>query len=504
MFYVQQDLPDLCQIYQYSDFYVKGDCMILVHSGVTAGIEGFLIDVEVDIRPGLPGFEIVGLPSKTVRESRERVRSALLNSGFKFPAQKVIVNLAPAHYPKDGALFDLPIALGILAHQGVLPPSVFRHAIFAGELSLSGRLKRINGVLSLAKLAAASSLGFIFPAANASEAALIQGNRYYLADSLLHAIDILAGRAAPSLYPQGKLPKHQEWVGKEIKGQQLAKRALEIAAHGGHHIMLIGPPGVGKTLLATAARHLLPPLSHEEILVVNKIYEAAGVLGSQGSPITERPFRTPHHSISQAGLVGSKSGRPGEITLAHLGVLLLDEFPEFNQGALQGLREPLDHKKIQLSRAEHTITYPADFWLIATANPCPCGYFGSEVRLCTCSTRDINRYRRKLRGPLLDRFDIFTYLSPLTEQELRQATIPWPQRGTRGQNGKRQVPAATSEALDFLYQAQQKLELSVRGFEKTRKLAGTIAELDGDARIQTRHMAEALQYRFENYRYLFG
>lgn len=484
--------------------------MIVVQSGVVAGIEGLLIDVEVDVRPGLPGFEIVGLPSKTVRESRERVRSALRNSGFKFPAQKVIVNLAPAHYPKDGALFDLPIALGILAHQGILPTHVFDHAIFAGELSLNGNLKRVSGVLSLAELAARRNCQIVLPKENEAEAALVVGDHCLLSPSLNDLLEVLQGRRKrPStVAPRGLAS--QVFHPKEIKGQAQAKRALELAAHGGHHIMLIGPPGVGKTMLASTARYLLSPPTHEEILVINKIHEAASPGASRTSPLTERPFRVPHHSISQAALIGSKNGRPGEITLAHCGILLLDEFPEFNQGALQGLREPLDHKEVQISRAEHVLTFPADFWLIATANPCPCGYLGSSIRTCTCSGRDLNRYRRKLRGPLLDRFEMFTYLSPLSEAELRQKTIPWPEKRTQGTKGHlshkqntRQASRISPEALDFLHRAQESMELSVRGFENTRRLAGTIASFDGADVISPKHMGEALQYRFESYRDVF-
>ncbi len=473
--------------------------MILVQSGVVAGIEGFIIDVEVDVRPGLPGFEIVGLPSKTVRESRERVRSALRNSGFKFPAQKVIVNLAPAHYPKDGALFDLPIALGILAHQGIIHPSVFEAAIFVGELSLSGTIKRISGVLSLAQLALECGHKIILPQDNQGEAVLIKGNHFLLAHSLNQLLGLLKGELVSPQYPCPK-PLSTTFSGASIKGQAQAKRALEIAALGKHHIMLIGPPGVGKSLLATNSKYLLPPPSHDEILTINKVYEAAGLVNGE-TPMTERPFRAPHHSISQAALIGSKNGRPGEITLAHLGVLLLDEFPEFNQGTLQALRGPLDSRQVQISRAEHKLEYPADFWLIATANPCPCGYLGSSTRLCTCSGRDLSRYRRKLRGPLLDRFDLFCYLSPLSEQELRAKTSPWPLRPREegANNEKTPAPAIHTEAEDFLHQAQGKLGLSVRGFENTKKIAQTIASLEGSSRVSPLHMAEALQYRFESH-----
>lgn len=474
--------------------------MILVKSGVVAGIKGFFIDVEVDVRPGLPGFEIVGLPSKTVRESRERVRSALRNCGFKFPAQKVIVNLAPAHYPKDGALFDLPIALGVLAHQGVLNPKFLENSLFAGELSLNGRLKRISGVLSLAQLASEHHFRIILPKENQDEAALMDRDDLLLADSLQELLQYLTGKAVPLQQSTLALPKAMPFQGHIIKGQAQAKRALEIAAHGRHHIMLLGPPGVGKTLLASHARHLLPPLSYSEIVILNKIYEAAGLLNDQSKPLTERPFRTPHHSVSQAALVGSKNGRPGEITLAHLGVLLLDEFPEFNQGALQGLREPLDHKEVQIARAEHTLTYPADFWLIGTANPCPCGYLGSSVRLCTCSSRDLNRYRRKLRGPLMDRFDLFCYLSPLSEYELRKKTFPWPNI-TKGMDSSFPFEDLDvgSEAKDFLHHAGETLGLSVRGFENTLGVAKTIASLDGASIINQIQVAEALQYRLESH-----
>lgn len=476
--------------------------MILVHSGVVAGIEGFLIEVEVDVRPGLPGFEIVGLPSKTVRESRERVRSALRNSGFKFPAQKVIVNLAPAHYPKDGAFFDLPIALGILASQGHLDPAMLRQRIFAGELSLNGSLKRINGTLSLTELAQEHGCQLVIPEANSQEASLMGSGNLVLTPSLSHLVHFLKGKTAAPPIPKAAPPQPPVLTGKLIKGQAHAKRALEIAAAGRHHIMLLGPPGVGKTLLATQARGLLPPLSRAEMLTLTKIYEAAGLITGHSPPITERPLRSPHHSVSQAGLIGSRNGRPGEITLAHLGILLLDEFPEFSHNALQGLREPLDQKEVHISRAEHSLTYPADFWLIATANPCPCGYLGSSVRFCHCTSQDLNRYQRKLRGPLLDRIELFCYLTPLSEKELQEKTIPWPQSSKGIENRTNSnTPEINAAARQFLYKAQESLGLSVRGLENMLRIATTIAKLDGAPSVDEPQVAEALQYRLDTQLY---
>ena len=477
--------------------------MILVRSGSVLGIEGFLIDVEVDVRPGLPGFEIVGLPSKTVKESRERVRSALRNSGFSFPPQKVVVNLAPAHYRKDGALFDLAIAIGILAHLGVVSKHEIDRYLFAGELSLSGALKPINQVLSLAELALKNDLGFVLPAENGAEASIMELDSIVSVSSLTHLIEVLNNDKQPQKLPkQSFSSKAVKYTGPTIKGQYQAKRALTIGAAGRHHMMLVGPPGVGKTLLARSALSLLPSMSLDEAIEVSKVYGAANLIRPEKGLITTRPFRAPHHTASKVALIGGgQKGKPGEVTLAHHGILLLDEFPEFSSAALQALREPLDSKCVEIARAHYTVTYPADFWLIATANPCPCGYFGSQVRECTCSTQDLNRYRRKLSGPLLDRFQLFCFLGPLSEVELSSAAsnMAWPPKSVKPVVSNSSGIRMDQKAERFLLSAQQKLQLSVRGYHTTIEVAKTIAQLEKENTVKVEHIGEALQYRPETH-----
>lgn len=498
-----------------------------INSSAILGLDGIQIEAEVDINPGLAAITVVGLPDAAVQESKERIKSAIKNSGFKFPHSRITINLAPADIKKEGPSYDLPIAIGVMAASSQLPGIDLRDSIFAGELALNGAVRHISGVLPMAMFAASRGFKKLYvPKVNALEASLISGVEIIPVENFGQLIAHLLGKSKIASFKSkgffsDKKSQRDDFDMAFVKGQEHVKRALEIAASGAHNIIMSGPPGAGKTLLARSIRSIMPPMSEKEIIEVTKIYSIAGVLSAANPFISERPFRSPHHSASNIALVGGgQFPKPGEISLAHRGVLFLDELPEFPRTLLESLRQPLEDGVVNIARAQGALTFPAKFSLVASMNPCPCGYFGNPHHECKCNLNQISKYQKKISGPLLDRIDLFIEVPEVKHESLTADALGEPSDKIRSrvmaarriqEKRFKNLSANTNaemtpemlkkfcrleeKAEEILNQALRQFHLSARAYHRLIKIGRTIADLAASDNIRVEHVAEALQYR---------
>lgn len=501
-----------------------------VHSSAVLGVEGIGVTVEVDISNGLPAFTIVGLPDGTVRESKDRVKSAIKNSSYPFPPKKITVNLAPADLKKEGAVFDLPIALGILSASGVIPQESLADFLVLGELSLDGSIRPVSGVLPVVTGALQRKIKkIIIPLENVNEAALVREISILPVSSLHETVERLSGirdLVFSSTTKQEKVRSCYQVRFEHVKGQETIKRALEIAAAGHHNVLMSGPPGTGKTMIARSIPSILPEPEYDEIIETSKIYSVAGINGTQNTFLfTERPFRAPHHTVSDAGMVGGGViPKPGEVSLAHNGVLFLDELPEFRRNVLEVLRQPLEDGVVSIARARKSITFPARFMLIASMNPCPCGYYGSNTHECHCNELQIRRYQNKISAPLLDRIDIHLQVRKVefddlhnsysgdTSSEIRKRVNlarkiqkeRFAEEGkilVNSQMGPKEIEnfcGVDIQSSTLLKKSVERFGLSARAYHRILKLARTIADLENKENISFSHVAEAIQFRRGN------